>query len=400
VVLAVCRPGVPPPDVDAAARRYVQLARALARHDPSLIDHWLAEPPADSRARDPVAGLRHEADRLARDLERLRFAGPAVAPARVAWLEGQVQALRLAARRLLGESLSFDTEAQLAFGIPPPHADWSRADRARASLERALPGAGPIEQRLAAFQARFHVPGASRDAVFRAALAACRAATDHQWPLPAGEAVEVAFVEGLPWDAHARYLGRQRTRIEVNARAPLDLTRALRLACHEGYAGHHVQHLWTAGELIAQRGWIERALVPGFGPALLVAEGTADAATELAMPADRRVVVYRDVLAPAAGLRVRTEELSRLVEVEDALTALEPLIGEIARDYLDHRLTAAGAAERLAADVLMRHAEPFVTFIEQRRTRILAYTEGRRLVRERAGARGLAGIRTVLVPPS
>jgi hypothetical protein len=209
----------------------------------------------------------------------------------------------------------------------------------------------------------------------------------------------VAFVDGLPWDAHARYLGGHRTRIDVDGSQPLDLTRALRVACHEGPVGHHAQHIWGADELVGRRGWREHGLVPGFGPALLLAEGAAEVGAELAMPASRRARVYRETLAPAAGLsKLDAGDFARLIRIEDAQAAIEPLIADIAREYLDNRITAATAAERLEQEALMPAPEAFVLFIERRRTRILAYTEGRRLARERLGAAGLAGLRALFVP--
>jgi len=78
---------------------------------------------------------------------------------------------------------------------------------------------------------------------------------------------------------------------------------------------------------------------------------------------------------------------------------LEPLIGELAREYLDNRLTAATTAERLEKDVLVASGDAFVPFIERRRTRILAYTEGRRRVTELLDGAGLAGLHGIFVPP-
>ena len=86
--------------------------------------------------------------------------------------------------------------------------------------------------------------------------------------------------------------------------------------------------------------------------------------------------------------------------MEEAQAALEPLIGDIAREYLDNRINATTAAERLEREVLLPGAEAFVFFIERRRTRILAYTEGRRLVLERLGQTGLSGLHAVFVAPA
>jgi hypothetical protein len=399
LLLAACRTTAPPPDLESVASRYIQLTRELARHDPSLLDHWLSEPPAaNPDARRPVSTLRLAIDAVARDAAAAVPESSGQARMRAEWLAGQTRALQLAAERLLGESLPFDTEARRAFGITPMPADRFQADRALETVAQTLPGQGSLAERLARFRSRFQVPRPARDRVMRAALDACREAVRGPLPLPDDERVEFAFVDDLPWDAHARYLGAHRTRIDIHGSAPLDLTRALRLACHEGYAGHHAQHIWLADELVAARGWQEYALVPGFGPALLVAEGAAEAGTELAMPPDRRAEVYAHTLAPAAGLTATMEDFARLVRVEQARAVLEPLIGELAREYLDNRANAATTAERLERDALVASGEAFVPFIERRRTRVLAYTEGRRLVMERLAGAGLPGMHGIFVP--
>ena len=402
MILAACGPAPGRPDLDAIASRYLQLAQDFARHDPSLIDHWLVEPSvATGNSRQPVAMLRGAVDALAAEADAIVPEVQGRERARAEWLAGQARALQLVSRRLLGESLPFDTEARLAFGVSPQRADRFLADRATEALARELPGHGTLASRLAVFRAGFRAPPEAREALMRAALAACRETAGAALPLPADDSVELAFVDGLPWDAHARYLGGHRTRIEVEGHRPLDLTRALRLACHEGAPGHHAQHVWAADELVGRLGWREHTLVAGFGPALLMAEGAAEAGADLAMPAERRHQVYRERLAPAAGLsRLGGDDLARLIRVEEAQAALEPLIGDIAREYLDNRITAAKAAERLEDEVLMPGAEAFVFFIERRRTRILAYTEGRRFAVERLGQNGLAGLHALFVPPA
>jgi hypothetical protein len=399
-LLGACRSEPAGPDPDAIASRYIQLAWELSRHDPSLVDHWIVEPPAPGGAgRRPVAMLRAAADALAAETAAALPEVDGLERLRLEWLLGQARALQLASRRLLGESVPFDVEARLAFGASPQRADRFQVDRAHEMLERELPGEGPLADRLAAFRARFQVVAEARETVLRAALAACGDAAAPALALPSDNAIELAFVDGLPWDAHARYLGGHRTRIEVDGNQPLDLTRALRVACHEGHVGHHAQHIWAADELVGRRGWREYGLVPGFGRALLLAEGAAEIGAELAMPAARRVRVYRETLAPAAGLsKLEADDFLRLIRIEDAQAAIEPLIADIAREYLDNHITAAATAERLEQEVLMPAPEAFVFFIERRRTRILAYTEGRRLARERIGAAGLAGLRALFVP--
>ena len=68
LLVAGCRPAPASSDPEAVASRYIQLTRELAKHDPSLIDHWLTEPPPDDpRTRRPVSSLHLAIDALAKD---------------------------------------------------------------------------------------------------------------------------------------------------------------------------------------------------------------------------------------------------------------------------------------------------------------------------------------------
>ncbi|MCC7126483.1 MAG: hypothetical protein IT178_16660, partial [Acidobacteria bacterium] len=346
-----CRDTALPADTRALATRYVTLTRELARHDPSLIDHWLIPPPPLTGPRQPVAPLETAIAALRRDVDAERTRGDADEATRLDHLAGQLRALHLAARRLLGHASTFDEEARDGLGIDTLRIDEAAAADARALIDRELPGAQPLVDRLAAFRARFIVAPDRRQRVLDAAVAACDAATRDAWTLPPDQRLVLRIAGALPWDAHARYDGHHQTTVEVNGARPLDLSRAVRVACHEGHAGHHAQYIWIADVLIGERGWQEFALVPGFGPDLLLAEGAAEAATDLALPAETRLALYRDVLAPAAGLPAT--DLDRLVRIEDAQARLEPLIGLLARDYLDNRANAARTMERLAAEALV-----------------------------------------------
>jgi hypothetical protein len=392
---AACQSRPPLLSLNVIADRYLAAVRALALHDPSLVDHWIGAATSPPGSRRPVAELIEQINELASDL---RSRGSQLAgneKARHRHLEAQTSALVVAARRLMGESIPFDEEARLAMGLEPPRVDAEKAEATRVRLDEELAGQGSLADRASAFRRQFLVPSDRWEAVIRVALDRCRAATLPALSLPPDEGVEVRFVPALGWDAHAQYLGSHRTSIAINSGRPLDLTRALRLACHEGYPGHHVQHLWTDDELVGERGWAEFRLIAGFGRQLLVAEGSAEAGADLAMPSDRRLAEYREYLAPAAG--VPSRDLDRLVRVEDLIAELEPIVVDIARDYLDNHINAERARERLRDEALVADPDAMLPFIERQRTKLLAYPAGRALVGQSIGPGGLSELRVGFV---
>ena len=233
------------------------------------------------------------------------------------------------------------------------------------------------------------VPRDRRSAVISAALDACRSATAAVLPLPHEDRVRVEFRSGLAWDAFHRYTGNGASQLEINDDGELDVARALRLACHEGYPGHHIQQL-VIDRVYGDRMWPELLLTPGFGPHLLFLEGAAEAGADLAFTSDARERLYRDQLLPAAGAPIG--HAHALAHVEPLLQDLLPVVTDVARHYLDGSITQERAIERLRDEALVANPQGTLAFIEQRRARALVYGEGRRIVYAMLKTPDLAGL--------
>ena len=86
--------------------------------------------------------------------------------------------------------------------------------------------------------------------------------------------------------------------IQVNTDLPIFVDRAIDLACHEGYPGHHVYNVLLEKALVRDRGWPEYQVYALFSPQSLIAEGTANYGIEVAFPpADRAGVRARGDLS-------------------------------------------------------------------------------------------------------
>jgi hypothetical protein len=370
---------------------YVRLTLQLAKHDHGLVEAWRGPEAWRPELRVPVAELSKEIERMhaAAELALLELTS-AEERARGRYLEHQLRALQFAAERLMGRSSSIDDQARQEFAATFSRVDRNALANDHTRLEALLPGAGTLADRLAALRIATAVPAERRGRVIEAAMAACRAATARAVDLPQGEHVLVAFRKGLAWDAYARYAGAQRTEIDINDDGPLDVSRAFRLACHEAYPGHHVQHVFI-DRLQAEHGWPELQLTPGFGRHLLLAEGAAEVAADLALNAADREILYRDTLLPLAGLA--PERADTLVGVEDILIELLPVVTDVARRYLDGSIDQASAIEQLTDVALVANPAATLAFIEQRRGRALVYGEGRRAVYAMLPTRDLPGLR-------
>jgi hypothetical protein len=261
----------------------------------------------------------------------------------------------------------------------------------RDELDRALPGGGgaaTLLERYQAFRRDFTIPKEKVDAVFRAAVGECRDRTRPHIALPPGESFTIEYVTGKTWSAYNWYQGNYKSRIQVNTDLPITIDRAIDLACHEGYPGHHVYNALLEKHLVRDRGWVEYSVYPLFSPQSLIAEGSANYGIEMAFPGRERDDYERTTLYPLAGLDpARVEEYSR---VRDIVERLAYAGNEAARRYLNGEIDAKAAARWLADYALYPRdrAEQRVRFIDQYRSYVINYNLGKDLVRRYVESKG------------
>ena len=185
----------------------------------------------------------------------------------------------------------------------------------RDELDRVLPGRGgsaTLLERYEAFRKDFTIPKDRVDGVFRAAIAECRDRTIRHIPLPPGESFTVEYVSGKSWSGYNWYQGTYKSLIQVNTDLPITIDRAIDLACHEGYPGHHVYNTLLEKNLVRDRGWIEYSVYPLFSPQSLIAEGSAIGrrldflAQELNREANTLCAKSNDVELTNIGLELKT----------------------------------------------------------------------------------------------
>ena len=203
---------------------------------------------------------------------------------------------------LRGQRFTFDAEsAALYDAVAPTHTEQEFEGVLR-ELDQRLPGDGTLLERYEAFRDRFEIPKDRLAAVFAAAIDGCRARTLAHIALPPGESFTIEYVTDKSWSGYNWYQGNYRSLIQINTDLPIYIDRAIDLACHEGYPGHHVYNVLLEQQLVRGRGWQEYSVYPLFSPQSLIAEGTANYGIEVAFPDDERRAFERDVLFPAAGL--------------------------------------------------------------------------------------------------
>jgi hypothetical protein len=296
------------------------------------------------------------------------------------YLRVQLGAMAARARIVAGERLSFDQEARALYDVAPPRHTEAHFDSLLARLDSILRGPGPLATRYQRFRDRLTIPGTKVDTVFKTAIAACRRRTAARLALPPGERFDLEYVKGTPWNAYNWYQGGYRSLIQVNLDFPIPLDRAVDLACHEGYPGHHVYNALLEQALVRGRDWVEFSMYPLFSPQSLIAEGSANYGIDMAFPEAERVAFERDSLFPLAGLDPSLAE--RNAAVRQVVERLNYARNAVARQYLD------GALDAAAAQAMMRRywlitpeaASKTLRFIDTYRSYVINYNLGRDLV--------------------
>ena len=383
-------PVTPPTIVNEIAEAYVKLVLAMGQHDPDYVDAYYGPPEwkKQSETKKPLDAIALEATQLRDQLAKISMPANEMERLRRAYLTKQLSALQARVRILKGEHLKFDEESHALYDAVAPKFPESHFQEILAKLEPKLPGEGPLLQRYENWRRAFVIPKDKLDTVFQLAIKACRERTLAHIKLPPGENFTVEYVTNKPWGGYNWYKGNYRSVIQVNTDLPIYIDRAIDLAAHECYPGHHVYNALLEKNLVRDRGWVEFSVYPLFSPQSLIAEGTANFGREIVFTKPERMAFEKEVLWPAAGIDPsRAEEF---YTVQDLVKKLTYATNEAARRYVNGEIDANAAATWLQKYALMdeKRAKQATKFIEKYRSYVINYNLGEDTVRNYIEKRG------------
>ena len=389
------KPAPKPPaarTLDETGEAYVRLVRALGEHDPDYVDAYYGPEALREevkKQKKPVQEIADESMRLVARLNGLKMKQQEeMVRLRWSYQIHQLGALAARAQMLGGKKLTFDQESQALYDAVAPHFADEHFLQILDQLEKLLPGRGPLVERYEAFKKDFVIPPDRLHAVFNAAIEEARRRTKLRLKLPEGETFSVEYVTDKPWSAYNWYKGHARSVIQVNTSLPIPIDRAVDLAAHEGYPGHHVYNALLEQALVRGRGWMEFTVYPLFSPQSLVAEGSANFGIEMAFPGEERVNFERDVLFPLAGIDRR--RAGAYYDVLDQVKLLSYAGNEAGRRYLNGQIGARQAEDWLTRFALMlpERARQRVQFMDKYRSYIINYNLGEDLVKHYVEGKG------------
>lgn len=373
--------------MNTLAEEYVKLILAIGVYDPDYVDAYYGPKEWQDKAQTqniPLTELHEHAEHLLRAVDDISIPfRDHMFKLRKTYLVKQLTAAIAKVEMLSGKTFTFDEEAQQLYDAVPPVFSEEHFKTLLAELDSVLPsGTGTIQERYQVFRNSFIIPKEKLDTVFHSAITECRKRTKQYLSLPENESFVVEYVTNKAWSGYNWYKGNAHSLIQVNTDFPIFIDRAVDLAAHEGYPGHHVYNALLEENLLRKRGWIEFSVYPLFSPQSLIAEGGANYGIQIVLPGMERIQFERQILFPLAGLDSSKTEL--YYKVQELMGTLAYAGNEAARGYLNKTMNKEQAIHWLITYALLdsARAEQRLKFIEKYRSYVINYNYGQDLIKD------------------
>ena len=383
----------PVTDFNQLAEQYVRLGLAIGEYDSDFVDAYYGpdslKPSSPKLAVFPKDSLLAAVDHLINELKQFTTADTnTTSNMRSNWMTGQLIAFGRRIKIFSGQTASFDEESKDLFAVVAPMHDENYFKAIVAKLDSSLPGKGTIEERFQNMANHFIIPTNKLDTVFKTAIAESRRRTLTHYGLPATENFTLEFVKDKPWSGYNWYKGNFNSLIQINTDLQLFVERAIDVASHESYPGHHVYNMLLEKNLYRDKGWVEVSLYPLFSPQSLIAEGTANYGIEVAFPGKEKNKFAKEVLLPLAG--VDTTGLDIYFEALSLKGALNYVRNEVARGLLNKTMDEKEAMRWLMEYGLSNEATATksISFIKKYRSYVINYNYGQELVKNYIESKG------------
>jgi len=274
-------------------REYLLLGLRFDRLVEGFVDAFTGDPAMRAEVANEAAPLPADLARRAVEL-RGELPSSGLPADRVSYLDGQLHALSVSARKLAGEDIGFVDEVESYFQVRIEPGDTDAYVAAHDALDTLLPGDGPLLDRYVTWRESEVVPAARLAEAVEAFSSDLRDRVRATYPLPEGEVVEYEVVTDKPWSGFNYYLGSYRSRVAINADLPMRKADLPKLLAHESYPGHHTEHCRKERLLVEGGMRDEHRIFLVNTPDCLMAEGLADLGV--------RVAVGREWGAWASGI--------------------------------------------------------------------------------------------------
>ena len=378
--------------INKIAENYVRLGLAIGEYDSDFVDAYYGpdslKPVTVKQEVFPKDSFLTRANKLMMQLRLFFDDQDVTASNRAKWLFNQLTAFTRRIKWFAGEKSTFDTEAKELFDASPPHYDEKHFKGLLKDLDNLLPGTGALNERFQALANHFIIPDDKLDTVLKTAIAESQRRTKQHYALPANENFRLEFVNNKSWTGYNWYKGNYQSLIQYNTDAVSFADRAIDIAAHEGYPGHHVYNSLLEKNIYHDKGWVEISLYPLFSPQSLIAEGSANYGIDVAFPGADRIIFLKEILLPLAALD--TSGITKYFAALAIRSKLQDVTTEITRRIINGTMTDAEALRWLMEYRLMneKDAGRSLAFSKKYHSYVINYNYGQSIVRKYIEERG------------
>lgn len=374
------------------AESYVQLVLSVGLYDDNYVDAYIGDPRVLKQVqieKKPLDEIKKDAETYIEELRAMEMETmEEIIQLRHSRLLRHMQSLVTRVEILGGREMSFEDEAKALYDAEPPRYPEKHFQKIVMDIDNMLPGKGSVTDRYNEFKKEFIIPKEKLDAVFQAVIRECRRRTKEHLELPENESFVVEYVNDKPWEGYNWYKGGGLSLIQVNTDLPVHIDRAVDLAAHEGYPGHHVYSSLLESDMYRRRGWAEFSVYPLFSPQSLIMEGMANFGIEVVFPGDELMKFMKNVLFPIAGMDESRVEI--FYNIHSCARKLVYALNEATRGYLNGVMTRDEAVAWIVRYALQSpdRAQMSTRFFDKYRSYIINYYLGQDLVRNYIHRRG------------
>lgn len=266
-------------DLDEFARDYLSLGLRINKHINGYVEYYYGPPEikkfVDSEKIRSPKRLLNECNHLKVRLFEMDFEIK-----RENFLNKTLNAISTTLRELNGDKIAFLDKVKSYFDFEPRYYQDEFFYNLISKANDLYKGEGTIYERMKTYAKTRYIHPKLVKKLCKTALNIAKKKMLKVFPnlLPKNEKVKLKLVKSKSWSMYNWYLGKNKSRMEINLSSTYYWTNLLHLICHETYPGHHTEAVVRDINLYKKKGYFETSILYIYSPEMIIHEGIGELA--------------------------------------------------------------------------------------------------------------------------